>query len=92
MSQPGTARVTKRGGIYHRSCSTLVQRTHGFYPKCDNGVGPEAGEFHSETALLVHYKDGLRDSKFFTYNNKYLMTTIITIDLMLGFPKVGDSP
>lgn len=60
MSQPGTAGVTKRGGIYHRSCSTLVQRTHGFYPTLSNGVGPEVGEFHSETVLLVHNKDGLR--------------------------------
>lgn len=40
---PGTAGVTKRGGIYHRSCITLVQRTHGFYPTLSNGVGPEVG-------------------------------------------------
>lgn len=61
MSQPGTAGVTKRGGIYHRSCSTLVQRTHRFYPAFSNGVRWEMGEFHSETALLVDNKDGPRD-------------------------------
>lgn len=44
MSQPGTAGVTESGGIYHRSCSTLVQRTHGFYlTEFSNGVGPRWG-------------------------------------------------
>lgn len=60
MSQPGTAGVTKRGGIYHRSCSILFQE-HGFYPTLRKGVGPEVGEFHSETALLIYNKDGPRD-------------------------------
>lgn len=58
---PGTAGVTKRGGIYHRSCGTLVQRTCGFYPTLSYGMGLEVGEFHSETALLIHNKDGFRD-------------------------------
>lgn len=85
MSQPGTAGVTKRGGIYHRSCSTLVQRTHGFYPTLSNGIGPDVREFHSETALLVHNKDGPEPGNWpCTIINKYLMNTMIKSDLKLG--------
>lgn len=70
MSQPGTAGVSKEGGIYHRSCSFLVQRTHGFYPTLGNGVEPEVGEFHSETALLVYKKMAPEAGKFAAPNSQ----------------------
>lgn len=78
MSQPGIARVTKRGGIYHRSYSTLVQRTHGFYSTLSNGVGPEVGESHLETPLLVCNKAGPRNWEIcHSTINKYLMNIMI---------------
>lgn len=64
MSQPGTAGVSKGGGSF------LVQRTHGFYPTLSNGVEPEVGEFHSETALLVYKKMAPETGKFATPNNQ----------------------
>lgn len=70
MSHPGTAGVTKRGGIYHRSGSTLVQRTHGFHPTLSNRVGPEAEEFHSETAHLVCNEVAPETGKFATHKNQ----------------------
>lgn len=70
MSQPGTAGVSEGGGIYQRSHSFLVQRTHGSYPALGNGVGPKVGEFHSETAILMYKKINPENGKFATLSNQ----------------------
>ena len=70
MSQPGTAGVSEAGGVYQRSHSFLVQRTHGSYPAFGNGVGPEVGEFRSETAILMYKKTNPETGKFATFSNQ----------------------